>query len=221
VTRKWKRELPSFHCFSLKTAILETVLLVISGAPASGKTTLGRAIASSLKVPLVRRGDLKWPLYRLLKPYGLDSEILREAGRLAWYGALRAILEAGCSALADGALNDPEDAARLHAFLTELNVPAAEILLFAEPNTLRRRFFARGGPAVHEHLVPSEIEPLLQRDWQPLLGNAPLLRIDTTDWANLDHAQVTAWVRQLGMASEATTDGKFPHDIPGTNSWNS
>ena len=76
-----------------------TVLVVVTGPPASGKTSLARTLARELGLPWIGKDALKEPLYEVIGS-GDDLEPkLEEAARRLLLTVAQAQLEAGVSAL--------------------------------------------------------------------------------------------------------------------------
>lgn len=81
----------------------EPALIIISGAPATGKTTLARRLAKQCMLPLVAKDTLKEALCDSLGCYDLeDSKRLGKASIALLYHFAESLLRAGCDCLIEG-----------------------------------------------------------------------------------------------------------------------
>jgi predicted kinase len=82
--------------------LAEPLLIVVTGMPAAGKTTIARALAAELKLPLVTKDDLK---ERLFDELGTgDSDWSRRVGGAAYallFDWCREFLAAGCAVMVE------------------------------------------------------------------------------------------------------------------------
>jgi len=81
---------------------VQPLLVLVSGAPGSGKTTLARQIAQALKIPHLNRDEI-WEGLRFTVRRGAPESI-GGRGVTAEYGALEHLLAVGVSLVADGTM---------------------------------------------------------------------------------------------------------------------
>ena len=175
-------------------------LVVVSGLPASGKTTLSEKLAAELGFVHVCRDRLHRhlvPLYehvspdlRFLGARGLDGIVT---------DTLVSIFAAGAGAVIDNNFNHIYQAETVRQFVARVRPLCVEICLWGDPGALTERFIERGDPPLTDELRP-ELEKALARKRQPVLGgHTPTIEFDTTDFAGLDAGleDLVATVRQL------------------------
>ncbi len=175
-------------------------LVIVGGAPATGKTTLAVALGTSLGLPVITKDDVK---EALAEPFATgDREWSR---RLGWaasrvlYVIAERLLVAGAGVILES------------NFRREFEAPLATLARYAPtvvivcrvPDTLRRHRFeeraARGRHRVH-------IDDAITAEWNEddaefLIDiDEPRLIVDTTDGYKPDLERVVAFVRSATVA---------------------
>jgi predicted kinase len=155
------------------------LLIVVTGPPGAGKTTVATALRDRLRLPLLAKDAFKEVL---ADPLGVEGrEASRRLGGAVFelQGHLVAELAAaGVSAIVEGNFRPTT------GFLLEL--PPARVVqvhVTADPEVLHRRYLARNGRhRVHYDVdAAAEMRDAAARgDWAPLPLDAPLLELDTT-----------------------------------------
>ena len=158
------------------------LLVVVTGAPAAGKTTLARALAGKLGLPLIAKDDIKETLFDAL---GVgDREWSRRLGRATFdvqFRVLDELLEAGCSVVAEGNFSAAEPFGALP--------PARIVQVFcsAPRQILLERFRQRTDrhPGHVDDVTLQELGARLSADEWPVLAiGGELVVVDTTSFTD-------------------------------------
>jgi glucokinase len=168
-----------------------TRIVVVTGPPASGKTTLALAVSERLGIPLIAKDGIKERLYAAFGSG--DREWSRWLGRATYpliYHFLEAHLRVGCSVVVEGTFG-PESAngefAELHA---RWPFDALQLFLWAPDEILIKRVEARAPERHPGHVEASTLEEMRSQlaagRWQPLQLPGELLKVDTRSFEALD-----------------------------------
>lgn len=176
------------------------LLVLVGGAPASGKTTLVRRCAAELRLPLLTKDGIKEILGDTLG--AADRPRSRELGAASYellYAATGWLLDAGVGAIVESNFWRGTSEARLRP-LTER---ARTVLIHCQtaPEEVLRRYRERGdrGERHHVHFDADEIPALraaLQAGrFEPLELLVPVLTVDTTSGYDPPIEAVLAFIR--------------------------
>ena len=181
-------------CLTFKLVRMSPLLLIVSGLPASGKTTLASHLAWELHLPLVTKDE-----YKQIACDHLPDLPNSAAGPLSfsfmWHVA-GVTLAAGVDTLLETHFYRPQSEQEILKLKERHNVRLAQIFCHAPLTELKARHAARVASGVRPRIdFPFNHEDLPESAcWEPLdLGGVPLLRLDTMQ-ANA-HAEATVWAR--------------------------
>jgi predicted kinase len=181
------------------------VLVVVSGPPCTGKTTLARQIATEFGLPFYYKDGLKETLCDALGCGDVAwSRRLSSACMELLYHIARTELAVGRS-LGIEANFRPELAGQSYRNLcTTYACRPIEVHCTADAQITVQRFRQRGAsgarhPGHHDAKMAATVaKNIIGGVYGPLELGGPLLRIDTTDWSAVDSVgiltQIAAWL---------------------------
>ena len=160
----------------------ERRIVLVSGAPAAGKTSLARPLAGLLKLPLIAKDDIKETLVDVLGDQGGDLAWSRKIGgaamELLWKLAERApaaVLEA----------NFRPYSAYERERLTRLEARIIEVYCRCPADVLMQRFHERAMTAHAAHPA-TDLTPEWIAEFDRPMGLGDVIEIDTTRPVEID-----------------------------------
>jgi predicted kinase len=180
-----------------------TALVIVTGHPATGKTTLARHLAGQLALPLLSKDALKETIFDTLG-WG-DRQRARQVGVAALallYQLAEELLAAGCAPIVESNFRPDLDTARMRALQARRPFRPVQLRCVAAPEVMAERYLARirAGQRHPGHCEPLDAEAsAMLRALGPIapldIGGA-LRTVDTTVPAALDLDAITVWVRR-------------------------
>ncbi|HEX8918642.1 MAG TPA: AAA family ATPase [Chloroflexota bacterium] len=179
------------------------IVLIITGHPATGKTTLGVRLAADLSLPFFSKDGVKESLFDTLG--WLDRAWSKRLGH-ATYGILYYIAETMLAAGASFAVESNFDPVTANVEFLRLKTlypfRPVQVLCRADGSVLLERFRQRDlvGERHPGHVDQTTMDELNGRilggDLAALSVGGPVIRVDTTDLTALDYTLVLERVRQ-------------------------
>jgi predicted kinase len=137
------------------------VLIVVSGAPGTGKSTLAHALGRAIGCPVISRDEIREGIVHAGTP---DDRYLHTYW--TFREMVQMLMQAGVTHIAEAAFQD-------HNWRPLLDLgPTRVIRCVADPEVARRRVVVR---AAHPG------RPIGVREWKPIEADRPTLIVDTTD----------------------------------------
>ena len=164
-------------------------LVLVSGLPACGKSTLARRLGDDLGLPVLCRDRLRNRAFGQITERLPDDEQWR-VGRtidLLLNELAAELLRSASGAVIDSNFNWAPQIEAVRSLVRETGAPCIEVCLWADADECRRRFIARGDPPWDDAIAP-HFEAAVARDREPVLchGEGPVIEVDTTSFAELD-----------------------------------
>ena len=166
-------------------------MVVVTGPPASGKSTIARAISEGLPAPLIAKDPIKELLFDAL---GTGDPAWSKKLGLAAYALLFLEVEeevrAGRSCVLEANFDHIEASAQLRALQLRSPFRAFQIVCWASREVLLERFVGRAGSRHPGHIdderLGDVVESIDAGRWQALDLEGETIEVDTTDWATVD-----------------------------------
>jgi predicted kinase len=174
-------------------ARMAPLLVLVSGSPASGKTTLARRLASDLLIPLLSKDTIKEALGDLLEVNSVERS--KKVGRVSvevLYALIREQLDLGVAVVVDHVFR-PDFAAEV---LPLVECSTAVIVHCQAPDEMLTQRTLDRDARGERHAVHFERERM-PFDWSghaPMELDVPTLLVDTSDGYRPDYPTIVSFV---------------------------
>lgn len=180
--------------------VRSTPIVVVSGPPASGKTTVADAVAGELGLPLIAKDRLKETLYDSLGTGDVAwSQRLGRAAMALLYASLESQLSARRAVVVEANFAASQARAALLRLRARLPFVPLEIHCTAAPDVLVARYVERAGTRHVGHLDEFRVDEIraaiLDGRNGPLELGDDVIVVDTTDPGAVDLDSLIAAAR--------------------------
>jgi predicted kinase len=140
-------------------------LIIITGLPGTGKTTLARGLSKRHSLPLICKDTIKEPLLDVLGS-SATSRALSDVSFAVMFSMARELLSLGDSLILEGNFRSREHETPLLAALPPIGPKIVQVLCSANEEERRSRLLQRAGdPARHPgHADARQLEPVAACD---------------------------------------------------------
>jgi predicted kinase len=163
-------------------------LIVVTGPPASGKSSTSRRLAERLRVPFVSKDTFKERLYEHFGSADEVQETVEEAALAILFSVVDGQLAAGVSVVAESDFNVDSNPARLRELAEQHGARVVQVYIGGDVDALVAKFAQRAacGDRHPGHRDEPEDaaelrEKLEARYWPPLDLPGRLVRADMSD----------------------------------------
>ena len=183
---------------------MHPTIIIVTGRPAAGKSTLAKWLSQQLKLPLVSKDSIREELFDRLgwKDRKWAQELGKASVDIMFYFA-GAELEVGHSIIMDNAFYPPVSNPRFQTLKEKYNAESVQIVCDSDRETLFQRFKSRADsgnrhPGHGDDDVLDELYANLADNSSTALDiGGTVIEVDTTDFAKVDYLKILEQVREL------------------------
>ncbi|GHO54707.1 AAA family ATPase [Ktedonobacter robiniae] len=185
-----------------------TPLILITGHPCTGKTTLGLRLAADLRLPFINKDGIKEQLFESLG--WSDREASRRLAPTTFallYYFLTAQLRAGQPCIIEANFDPAFATEEFHTRQHNFPLRIFQLLCYADGQILFERFQLRSEsgerhPGHQDHLAYDEWRTRLSNGrLEPLQLDGTLYELDTSDFAAIDYKHILNTIRDFLVIS--------------------
>src|ERR1041385_7594983 len=189
--------------------IFPPTIIIVTGRPAAGKSTLAKWLSQELKFPLVSKDSIREVLFDRLG--WKDRKWVEELGKgsvdMMFYFA-KPELAVGRSIIMDNSFYPPVSNSRFQDLEKEYNAESVQIVCNSDRETLFQRFKSRANTG-NRHPGHGDQE-VLEELYANLADNSPsileiggsIIEVDTTDFAKVDYPMILQEVKSILINSQ-------------------
>jgi predicted kinase len=163
--------------------VSQPLLVVVTGPPASGKSSIARELAEELRIPFLSKDELKERLYEELGSGDDVEEAIERSATAILYSVARSNLRVGVSVLVESNFDSGSDTGALR----ELDARIVQVHCGGETDALVRNFAERSASGRrhpgHDD-GPEDADELRRKIesgvWEPLDLPGELIRVDAS-----------------------------------------
>lgn len=187
------------------------LLIITTGRPASGKSTIAKWLSEELGIPCASKDGIREVLFDGLG--WQDRKWAQLLGRtsidLMFYFAERQ-LEIGSSLILDNAFDPSASTPRFQALKEKYRAQVIQIVCDSDSETLFKRFRERAKagsrhPGHGDNAVLDELRANLAKEQSPIMDiGGPVVEVDTTDFAKIDYKEILLEIRAVMPRTKCT-----------------
>lgn len=179
-----------------------STIVIMGGQSATGKTTVGRKLSETLRLPFLSKDDYKESLFDSLGVKDRDwSKQLGKASFDLLYQDIERFLHADVSMIVEANFKPSYDNARFRAY-QDRGVRCIQVNCVTDEAVRRQRFATRAKTNRHPgHTEVGDLSYFLEgphvEEIAPLDLNDEIITVDTTDWDVIDINVIVAALRAI------------------------
>ena len=185
------------------------VLIVVTGPPAAGKTTIGMRLAGDLAYPFINKDRIKESLFDTLGAGDREwSKKLGTASMKLLFDMIEVQLEVGKSVVAEANFYRTYDTPRFQALKARFEFDLVQVRCDSSNDVIVGRYLerARSGERHHGHLDVTDVSQIenLKREltlgldektWDVLGIDGALVQVDTTHFEKFNYEELLGEVK--------------------------
>jgi predicted kinase len=189
--------------------IVRPTIIIVTGRPAAGKSTLAKWLSQQLKFPFVSKDTVREELFDRLG--WKDRKWAQELGKASvdmMFHFARAQLEVGHSILMDNSFYPPVSNPRFMALKEGYHAESIQIICDSDRETLFQRFKSRADsgnrhPGHGDYDVLDELYASLGDTSSRVLDiGGSVIEVDTTDFSNVDYRNILEQIKSVVMSGK-------------------
>ena len=185
-------------------SVTHPTIIIVTGRPAAGKSTLAKWLSQESKIPLVSKDSIREELFDRLgwKDRKWAQELGKASVDMMFYFA-RAELEVGHSIIMDNSFYPPVSNPRFQALKEQYHAESIQIVCDSDRDTLFQRFKSRAEagnrhPGHGDQDVLEELYvKLANTSVQVLDIGGSVIEVDTTDFDKVDYQGILKRMNDL------------------------
>jgi predicted kinase len=180
------------------------VLIIVTGRPAAGKSTIAQWLAGELKLPWVSKDSVREVLFEQLgwqdRPWA--QKLGLASLELMFYFA-QAQFQVGGSLILDNAYDPTPSTPRFQALQQQYNLNIIQVICNSDKQTLFERFVTRSQsgqrhPGHGDETVLDNLRTHLAEERPPQMELEGLVvNVDTTEFSKIDYPAILKQVKSL------------------------
>jgi len=169
-------------------------LIVVAGAPGTGKTTLARALAAAVRCPVIGRDEIKEGLLHTPSGRSAAPDEMTRRATLIFFDAVTFFTERNVSIVAEAAFQHRVWAPKLEALQHRAEIKL--VICHVDRAVARARIVERGRKDPARAAYHDDAWALAQPDYDPPRLPIPTLTVDTTNGYRPEFERIVAFAKE-------------------------